>query len=1039
MQEGIDDSLMDTGAGVPILEETYPVSPPFSYVLIQTDPISKRTTYMVVEIPLDNKEQAIYKKILDIMIEELDIERDKLNQEKAEEFLKKKIVDIIKRYRISLNESQFEKIMYYLSRDLIGYGKIQPLMLDPNIEDISNDGVGVPIYVWHRKYESIATNVVFEDEGVLDSFIIKMAQRANRHVSIANPLLDASLPDGSRVQLSYGKEVTQRGSTFTIRKFKADPFTISDLILYNTIDLDIAAYYWYVMEHNVSILVAGGTAAGKTTLLNTLAMMIKPNMKVVTIEDSVTPDSEMLIKKDNSLVRVTIGDLVDEMIDKYPSRKLDSGHEVCSINPENIEIQSMQNESIKFTPITSFIRHKINKKIYQVITSTGRRIKVTGDHSLFTLDENCKVTQIATRDLRIGDKIATPRSLESSKTEVEKVDLLDHLKHLTNTYVIGSPVKKILKKYKNELINHLGLNIHTYRWRLKKSLLSCKDFYKLIRYYNLNLLASSLDNIVLRSKNGLHTLPPTLSLTDEFLEMIGLWLAEGSYDKHSILITNTETPCRNLVNRVAIQLGLHVKDHSDGATMMLNSSLLRTIFKNVLNLKGHANTKRIPNWVFNLSNRQICLILKGLFSGDGSVNKHEICLTSQSLGLLKDVQTLLLKLDILSHISKNKYKKDQTFRLRISSISNLVGFKDQIGFIQTRKLDVLKTRITNREMAHHSITDTIPISNKMIETLEKLDIEKKFHFKTYKNNPKSNIGRNYLDKILEYYGDQSYNSHSHSLLTKMELTATSDILWDKIVSIEELDSKFNYVYDLSVSEMENFVCENIVVHNTAELNLAHENWIPSVVRSGFGEASETGFRRGQISMYELLRAAMRQRPDYIIVGEIRGSEAYAMFQAMSTGHRGLGTIHGDSVEGVIHRLESKPMDIPRSMMKSLDIIHVIRKVRHKSKFARRTMAITEIIGLDPVTEELLTNKIYQWNAREDAYINFGRSYVIEKILENTGDTEREVQEEMERRKTILRWMTKKRVRYFEDVASILQEYYADPDSSLEKARKGLKG
>ncbi|MCK4972627.1 MAG: hypothetical protein KAS52_04845, partial [Candidatus Heimdallarchaeota archaeon] len=137
MQEDTGEAFTDTAA-VPILEETYPVSPPFSYVLIQTDPVSKRTQYMVVEIPLDSKEQAIYKKILDIMIDELDVDLSVLKStEKAEEFLKKKIVDIIKRYRISLNESQFEKIMYYLARDLIGYGKIQPFMLDPNIEDIS--------------------------------------------------------------------------------------------------------------------------------------------------------------------------------------------------------------------------------------------------------------------------------------------------------------------------------------------------------------------------------------------------------------------------------------------------------------------------------------------------------------------------------------------------------------------------------------------------------------------------------------------------------------------------------------------------------------------------------------------------------------------------------------------------------------------------------------------------------------------------------------------------------------------------------------
>ncbi len=504
-----NDPLIETGA-MPVLEETYPLIPPFAFALIQTDPISKRTQYVVMESPMNNKEEKAFHFIKDVLIEELDIDfRTFGDKSKAEEYLKRKINKIISDYKVALQPEELDKVMYYLIRDLIGFGKIEPLMRDHLVEDISCDGVGIPIYIWHRKYESIPTNIVFEKEDELDSFVIKLAQRAGRHISIAQPLLDAALEDGSRVQLTFGREVTQRGSTFTIRKFKADPWTITDLIINNTISSEIAAFYWFVMEHRISLLVAGGTAAGKTSLLNALAMLIKPDVKVISIED------------------------------------------------------------------------------------------------------------------------------------------------------------------------------------------------------------------------------------------------------------------------------------------------------------------------------------------------------------------------------------------------------------------------------------------------------------------------------------------------------------------------------------------------TAELNIAQENWIPSVARGGIGETA-AGTRKGEITMYDLLRAAMRQRPDYIIVGEIRGEEAYVLFQAMSTGHSGLGTIHGDSVEGVINRLVNKPMSVPKDMLRTLDLIHIQTKVRLRGKFARRCMNITEIIDIDPVTKELLTNKVFQWNATKDMFTYMGRSYTIEKIRGTSGLSEQECWDEIKKRETVLKWMVKKHIRHYRDVSAMIREYYSNPEETFERAKRGLE-
>lgn len=494
---------------IPQLEETYPLIPPFAYTLIQTDPDTNQTRYMVVEVPLSEEETTTFTMIKEILTEELELDFTLLrDREKTNEYLKSTIMGIIRDYAIKLDERSLDKIVYYITRDFIGFGTLEPLLRDHMIEDISCDGVGVPIYIWHRKYDSIPTNILYENDKDLDSVVIKMAQRAGRHISIASPLLDASLPDGSRVQLTLGREVTQKGSTFTIRKFRADPLTITDLIMFNTLSVEMAAYLWFCIENRHSALIAGGIASGKTTLLNSLSMCILPDLKIISIED------------------------------------------------------------------------------------------------------------------------------------------------------------------------------------------------------------------------------------------------------------------------------------------------------------------------------------------------------------------------------------------------------------------------------------------------------------------------------------------------------------------------------------------------TAELNIPHENWIPSVARTGFG-VEKAGRKRGQITLFDLLKAALRQRPDYILVGEIRGEEAYSLFQAMATGHLGMATIHGDSVTSVMHRLTSEPMNIPRALLASLDIVVVQRKIRYGGKSIRRSIVLQEMIGLDPVTRELLTNRAFVWNAQDDSHQYLGRSVILEKIMDAIGMSERDIWDEIERRKIVLRWMVKNRIRYYEDVANVIREYVAVPEETYEKARRGL--
>ncbi|HID18547.1 TPA: type IV secretory pathway protein, partial [Candidatus Bathyarchaeota archaeon] len=267
--------------------ESYAVNPPFVYIGIVREPRTGIITYKVFEPTMTSEDEKALKGIMELLRTELEIPAEDVgSKEKIEKYLKKEVLKLIRRYKLKVRKEAFDKIMYYVRRDFIGYGKIDPLMNDVLIEDISCDGQNIPVYVWHRDFESMPTNISFESEEELQRFLLRLAYLAGRHVSVAQPIVDAGLPDGSRVHMTFGSEVTKRGSTFTIRKFKADPLSIVDLIKLNTLNSEMAAMFWFALERMSTLLVAGGTASGKTTTINCLAMFIRPEAKIVTIEDT---------------------------------------------------------------------------------------------------------------------------------------------------------------------------------------------------------------------------------------------------------------------------------------------------------------------------------------------------------------------------------------------------------------------------------------------------------------------------------------------------------------------------------------------------------------------------------------------------------------------------------------------------------------------------------------------------------------------------------------------------------------------------------
>ncbi|MFQ6107687.1 MAG: type II/IV secretion system ATPase subunit [Thermoplasmata archaeon] len=266
--------------------EIVPIRPPYSYARVIYDNKMSEYLYESWEPYLTEREQNLLSLVKDSLTRTLEYETGTMGEKDKEEFLKESIDSFFKSRGMNVDEHSRDKIVYYITRDFVRYGPIDVLMSDAWIEDISCDGVGVPLFIFHRKYESIKTREAFDDEDALNSFVIGLGQRCGKQISVANPILDGTSFEGHRIQATYSREVTTRGSSFTIRRFKEKPFTPTELIENNTASPEMVAYMWLAVEHGRSMMVCGGTATGKTATLNAAAIFIRPGAKIVSIEDT---------------------------------------------------------------------------------------------------------------------------------------------------------------------------------------------------------------------------------------------------------------------------------------------------------------------------------------------------------------------------------------------------------------------------------------------------------------------------------------------------------------------------------------------------------------------------------------------------------------------------------------------------------------------------------------------------------------------------------------------------------------------------------
>lgn len=269
----------------------YPVGDPIFinvYRVVGEDP-----RYIVIEPQISKKDKEKLEKIQKKIVEKAIINVEDNDIEKLRSvFLKlyDEVISVGKRKIFSdkifiKDKDEYERLKYFLLRDRFGYGKLEGVMRDTYLEDIHVLGIG-NIWVVHKIFGMLKTNIEFKDEYELDKYIIKSSELVDRPVSEAKPIVDAILPGGSRVNFIYGRDISLHGSSFTIRKFTTIPLSITQLISFDTITPEEAAYLWIAIENGMNIFVVGETASGKTTTLNALTVFIRPDWKVYSVEDT---------------------------------------------------------------------------------------------------------------------------------------------------------------------------------------------------------------------------------------------------------------------------------------------------------------------------------------------------------------------------------------------------------------------------------------------------------------------------------------------------------------------------------------------------------------------------------------------------------------------------------------------------------------------------------------------------------------------------------------------------------------------------------
>ena len=1001
---------------------------PFAAANIRWSNADSSLFYYLIEPELNPAEKELLEKIKTTLVEKLDIDFTTLRKGEARGYLKKKFEESINLMASQLPYEKRQQILYFIDRDFIGLGKIEPLMQDPNLEDISCDGIGIPIFIYHRNplIGSIKTNIVFGSAEEVDTFVNKLAQRCGKSISIAQPLIGGSLPDGSRIQVTLGTDIARKGSNFCIKEGFVQLTDGSIKDIQELFEYSKSIYGYTTDEYENEIVKPDFKVIGvnENNLKNEDATVLqiiklKPPKRLVKVEFKesgkstssieVTENHKFHVLSDSKIVTIPAGDLRTGMWIPVPT-KIDIKHTIM-FNKKYLDLVKktfLNNKESK-------VYVKIDNDVKQFLTNldkTNPHLKeiARGKTTSIIFEEFLKILSKKGKDIdTLTHTTCILRKGRKGRGSAITIPLkfTEEFSYLLGWIIGDGNITKnnisidtgLNDEYRNKILD-LIYKLFSVKGKCYKN-----NIHRI--YVNSKLLSSILHtcfSIPIGKKARIVDVPNMIEISSDNIVsafLRGLFESDGSFERGINLTTFSEKLTNKTIFLLA-RLGIFAIFYKNGDSyrVFIPAEYYEKFSKKIL------NNEKIKYFV----------------------NRHDSTKKSKML----PASYVKLLIDILR---KNK--------VRLSDVNKFINVTDtmQRSRISFRKIKILNDYV--KKFEKNEITELIDnLTSEKFEFLEIANIEIN---ENKENFPVYDVVCN---PVNFYIGGKNRPMFLHDTIRRFTKNPLTPVHLIKFKTIDPRIAAFLWLvieYGRSVlitggvatgkttllNALSLFIKPElriVSIEDTAELMLPHLHWVPSVARLPIAEIE--GKKLGEVDLFDLLKESLRQRPDYLIVGEVRGKEAYVLFQQIATGHASMSTIHADSMERLVDRLTTPPISLPASLIEALDIIIFAVRIKYGSTYVRRINSIYEVLGFDREKNFPLVNEIFKWNPTGDTYETVNPSFVLKKISQQYGIREEVLQREISQRIKVINWMFERDIEDYINVAKIIKLYYTRPEDLL---------
>lgn len=1016
----------------------YVLISPYAYAHIFWDDKLKELLYQVEEPILNDYEKESLKKIEEAMLELVNINvAVEKTLEAVTDYIDKTAKLLIDELNIKITPQSYEKIFYYLFRDFVGLNEVDPLLRDYFIEDIECNGVDTPIYIVHRIYRNLRTNVSFNDLDKAASFIEKLAQRTGRYVSYAQPLLDGTLPDGSRVNATYTKDVSSRGPTFCFKE--------GNLQLSNGVVKDIKELF-EESKKKFGYKIEEGNEIVEVSNINCTGV----DEKNLEQKDSAIK-SIIKLKAPKKLAKIRLEDGAEIEV------TLEHKFHVADDSLKMIEAKNL--EKGMFVPVPK----KINAEGYRQKIDVYTLLKDFSYTKKICLVNTPLVKEIVEQEIKSYSPYKNSRQLIAQKYNVGQSYFYEIMQRGNS---ISFQIFDTLCKEKSVDVSTLkNISINVYGGGTKE-----------------------------KSKN----IKVPHEVDEDLAYLTGALISDGHLSPNYIDFSCFEEGFKNSVKENLLKVfGKYDSYYNDNRIYLCNV-FVPFFFNNILGIPigNKSRTVKIPETIFKSDKKVIASFIRGLYDGDGTVNCG-LSYKTYSKKLAEDLSYLLARLGIFSYLRKT----NEEYRVNIpspyySAYEKLIGFnciskKDGLRRLiekqsdnkthirhsripaapvlsVMRKLNISKTRATincaftiNRfnyssfskqfvlalleEIKRHPRIHEVKEETDYIEWLlnsgqefvkvEKIEIvENKEDVYDVELGPctfyiAGNKPMNMFDTIRKFTKIPWTPTQLIAMRTlSPEMLAYFWVLIENEASILVAGGTASGKTTL-LNALAFFIppeARVVSIEDTKEINLPRENWLPAVARTSIGVG-----KVGEVDLFEILKSSFRQNPDYLIVGEVRGKEAFVLFQGMASGHSSMSTIHADSVDTLIRRLQTPPIELSPTLVNTLDCVAIATHAVVKKQETRKIKEIVEIVNVNK-DGTALVNTPFKWDPAKDLFYFKKQSKVFEKISARTGTPIEELYRDMAIRAKLLFELYKRKIFGFDEIGSIINEFYKNPGEVLNR-------